>query len=761
MMNACSLRLLRVALVSLIGLTVFLASTNAIAGTSVSTVQTWPARPGRPLSSDDVLKVTEIGGVSIQPGGRWVSFTTLSADPACNCYHVKLSVMELSTRDVRVVADLGQPFPAPMPDGAINGFPTVAEALWSRDGRYLVYIANHSGRGVLSVYDSRRKKSQELFLGGDEAFGFAWSGSGDRIIYQTGGPEPASLERLKRGEREGYLYGSQFAADPEGMPVIAQVPEPPSFKVEHRDAILAPAPDRAWSDMRVVDVVTGSREEATPMELEFARTAEFSYAEGLAQDATEVKSSDRQFAIRLGKPDPLYSGRPITITRRNPSAGIRRTSAEVCPGGSRTRDAALAYWDDTSSRFIVICSHSADGWWITGLPGDVVSIDPRSGSARSMFPLAATNPEALLGKQCDVAAGKMICVREKPSEPPALFAIDLMKLTWVRVYDPNGALRRGEYPRVDRLVWANSEGLSTRADLVYPHGYVRHARYPLVITQYNDGGFLRGNTGDENPVFAYAQAGFFVLNFAQTALALKQPGLSFLERGKRSYKGQRWQKAIQDSLDVVIQNLIDRGFVDPSRIAYTGLSGGGNQIDFALANGRRIAAVITSTCCTNSESWVTNPLNPAFYALVDVENPITDENRSKWSAVSPSLHVNNIHAAILANVAQHERLGFQALWSRMQYAHKPMETYVFADEWHIKFQPEHLSAIQRRNVDWLRFWLQGYEDPNPAKSERYARWQGMRDDWCSHDPKCVLPPGRSKSAVDTPHGRWLRGRSAF
>lgn len=45
-----------------------LARVNTAATAAVSTVQTWPARPGPALSSEDVLKLTEIGGVSSQPG---------------------------------------------------------------------------------------------------------------------------------------------------------------------------------------------------------------------------------------------------------------------------------------------------------------------------------------------------------------------------------------------------------------------------------------------------------------------------------------------------------------------------------------------------------------------------------------------------------------------------------------------------------------------------------------------------------------------
>lgn len=723
---------------AILGVILLLTSGYGVAGTAVSTVKTWPARRGAVLSSDDVLEVTEIGGVSVQPGGRVVAFTTLSADPECNCYHVRLNLLDLRTHEVRVISDLGQPFPVPLPDGSIDGWPCVAEALWSSDGRYLAFIVDRSGHGILFVYDSQTKSPRNLALGGDEAFGFTWARSGDRILYQAGGPQPASIKQLEKGEKEGYRFDAEFAAYPEGMPpVIARVPEGSVFKMEN--AIFAH--DRAWLDLRVVNVVTGTRREATARERAFASTATFSYSEQPHQDATEIESSDGRFTIRLGEPDVDVSGPSITITRSGGAGEIGKTSAEVCPGRQSKRSVASAYWDDTMDRFVLICSRDGASWAVGG-SGNIVSLNPVDGAARVRFAIGATNTEGELGRQCDVAAGKMICVREQPTEPPALFALDLRRLTSVQLYDPNAELRRKQFPRVDRLVWNNGEGLPNQADLVYPYTYTSHSRYPLVITQYSDGGFLRGNTGDENPILAYAKSGFFVLSFRQTAPAPEKPGLSFVEREKREWHGSKWRKSIQDSLDIVIQNLVERGLVDPSRVAYTGLSGGSDQIDYALANGRRIAVVITSTCCWDPHAWVFNPLDVGFYDWLDLENPAIDKSRTRWSDVSPVLHVADIHTAILANVSQYERFGFRTLWLLMRYAHKPMETYIYAGEHHVKFQPEHLAAIQHRNIDWLRFWLQDHEDPNPAKTARYARWRRMRDEWCRYDATCVRPPIR-------------------
>src|SRR3546814_10333253 len=52
--------------------------------------------------------------------------------------------------------------------------------------------------------------------------------------------------------------------------------------------------------------------------------------------------------------------------------------------------------------------------------------------------------------------------------------------------------------------------------------------------------------------------------------------------------------------------------------------------------------------------------------------------------------------------------------------------YVFPGELHNKWQPAHRLAVYTRNIDWFDFWLRGYVDPDPSKSEQYERWRALR-----------------------------------
>ncbi len=45
---------------------------------------------------------------------------------------------------------------------------------------------------------------------------------------------------------------------------------------------------------------------------------------------------------------------------------------------------------------------------------------------------------------------------------------------------------------------------------------------------------------------------------------------------------------------------------------------------------------------------------------------------------------------------------------------------------HVLTNPADRIASQGGTGDWMRFWLQNYEDPDPAKSEQYERWRRLR-----------------------------------
>ena len=48
------------------------------------------------------------------------------------------------------------------------------------------------------------------------------------------------------------------------------------------------------------------------------------------------------------------------------------------------------------------------------------------------------------------------------------------------------------------------------------------------------------------------------------------------------------------------------------------------------------------------------------------------------------------------------------------------------DGTHVLEKPWDRMISQQGNVDWFCFWLEGKEDPDPGKTEKYERWRELR-----------------------------------
>ena len=57
----------------------------------------------------------------------------------------------------------------------------------------------------------------------------------------------------------------------------------------------------------------------------------------------------------------------------------------------------------------------------------------------------------------------------------------------------------------------------------------------------------------------------------------------------------------------------------------------------------------------------------------------------------------------------------------------PVELFYYPNEEHAPDHPQARLATLQRNIDWYRFWLQGYERPTPEDKTQYARWWKLRD----------------------------------
>jgi len=73
---------------------------------------------------------------------------------------------------------------------------------------------------------------------------------------------------------------------------------------------------------------------------------------------------------------------------------------------------------------------------------------------------------------------------------------------------------------------------------------------------------------------------------------------------------------------------------------------------------------------------------------------------------------------------------------RPAFEPRPSE-HVLPEGSHVLTNPGDRMVSQDGSVDWFRFWLQEYEDPDPAKAAQYVRWRGLKKMQEENDKKAT------------------------
>jgi hypothetical protein len=371
--------------------------------------------------------------------------------------------------------------------------------------------------------------------------------------------------------------------------------------------------------------------------------------------------------------------------------------------------------------------------------------DPRLGLAQSIFRwnvgtgevrAVVTNGGLINGgrepaSSCGVSAESLVCVTAEAGRPPRLERVDLESGVRHVLFDPNAALAMDMAGVPVRLLrWEDKQGRSVTGQF-YPARRGGAGPAPLFITYYSCPGFVRGGVGDEWPLVSLAQAGI-------SALCInRRPGYT-LDAVARYDEGLA-------AVESAIELLSREGEVDRDRVGMGGLSLGGEVAMWTVMKSDLLAA-----------ASIANPVvSPSYYLAASMKGQAFLQNLRKgwglgppgetperWKTLSPAFQLDHIRAPLLFQHSEQEYMYALDYEIQLINEHRA-DLYVFPNEPHQKFQPRHKLAVYERNLDWFRFWLQGYEDPAPSKRARYMRWRIMRehDRRASTDHRLPRTPG--------------------
>jgi hypothetical protein len=193
--------------------------------------------------------------------------------------------------------------------------------------------------------------------------------------------------------------------------------------------------------------------------------------------------------------------------------------------------------------------------------------------------------------------------------------------------------------------------------------------------------------------------------------------------------------------------------IDPKRVGIVGFSRTCWYVERALIddpNRFAAASIVDGIDHSYWQEMLWGPARgPAEAQKIYAAKPFGDGLQT-WLELAPSFHLDKVHAPLMiTSIGPSSILLEWEIYSSLFQQEKPVDLfYIPADE-HILQKPLERLASGQVTVDWFRFWLQGYEDPDPAKHQQYLRWHRMREVSTSADMDGAQAPS-SQMTDDNP-----------
>lgn len=599
-------------------------------------------------------------------------------------------------------------------------------AFTARDPRTWADATRSARAGVSAVFTG--KPFYSVFFPDDLYPSEAWHDRSDLWVVDGGAPRQiARMERPLALFREGQ---DMLSLSPDGSLLmtalpVAEIPanwgerypasfpgDPYHFKSPQAQNVDALDGTRFLHQYVLIDVATGKI--TAPADAPTGRAAGWSGSmakPAWSQDQRYVVLPDTFMGERLGG----KSGTPPCVAVFDRKAGslqcIERMVGKSAQGfPPQFKFISAVQFGD--ARGTVVTMEATD---VTGAR-QTLSYQRTSAGAWQLQSTASAAPAK--------AARVSLFVQEGLDERPVLMVSSETGRKPARaLWDPNPQLAQIELGEASVYRWQDAQGRQWIGGLYRPVGYQPGKRYPLVIQTH---GFAEQS---------FRPDGVYPTAFAARALAAA--GIAVLQVRDCPIRATAQEAPCQIAgYEAAVRKLEEEGIIDPQAIGIVGYSRTCYYVLAALTSGRIDfkAASVTDGVNEGYLQYLSLPDRGGSIDEASAMNggaPPYGSGLALWMQNAPTFNMHKVSAPLqVVGLGMPSLLSMWEPYAILRLQRKPVDLVLIntinAFE-HVMTNPATRLASQGGTVDWMRFWLQGYEDSDPAKATQYERWRKMKE----------------------------------
>jgi len=329
-------------------------------------------------------------------------------------------------------------------------------------------------------------------------------------------------------------------------------------------------------------------------------------------------------------------------------------------------------------------------------------------------------------KPDEFMGGLKVFVRQSENEPPVLMGSDGKREKAMSPPDP--ALKGVGIPKMRSFKWRAPDGREITSGLTLPPDFKEGTKLPLVIqnNDYVPEAFLPdGDVPTGLARLALVSKGFAVLNLNSKGLAASPEPMS---------EGP----AFVARIDAVVDALSKEGIVDSSRVGLVGHSRMGWQTHYAVTHPGRVKLVAAGIWDSTVQDY--KSLTELYGVGGDTRGYEKNNggpfwsNKENWLKHDVLFNADRVEAAVLFaydidNDATeiNVKSASTSIVGAYRANRRPFDFVFLRPALHTILGAPVRKAAMDLTVDWMNFWIQGKEDPDPAKAEQYKRWRMIRE----------------------------------